>query len=316
MLKHLLPLLLPLSSILSASEFKVGKIAFSLDDKPFQIRSGEIHYSRVPRAEWRSRIQMAKSMGLNTISTYVFWNYHETQAGKFDFKGEKDVMDFVRLCGAEEMKVIVRPGPYVCAEWDLGGLPAWLLKEPGIKLRSSDGRFLEPARNWMRRMGSMLKPLAVSRGGPVIMVQLENEFGSFGVPDSGYLTPFTHLARAPLRTTSAPPMCFRIRRANACSSREPPSRCSPMDRPSISTDSRIRSPGRKLFSGIARTRISPCLKPGASHFMPKNPSVFPRMSICSARSAPKTASMARLSSSRASPLSPGKNTFHSPGPLS
>lgn len=187
MLKHLLPLLLPLSSLLPAAEFKVGKSAFSLDDKPFQIRSGEIHYSRVPRAEWRSRIQMAKSMGLNTISTYVFWNYHETQAGKFDFKGEKDVMEFVRLCGAEDMKVIVRPGPYVCAEWDLGGLPAWLLKEPGIKVRSSDGRFLEPARNWMRRMGSMLKPLAVSRGGPVIMVQVENEFGSFGVPDSGYL---------------------------------------------------------------------------------------------------------------------------------
>jgi beta-galactosidase len=187
MLKRLLFLVLPLSTLLSAAEFKVEKGVFVLDGKPFQIRAGEIHYPRVPRAEWRNRIRMAKAMGLNTISTYVFWNYHEARRGEFDFSGEKDVMEFVKLCGAEGMKAILRPGPFVCAEWDLGGLPAWLLKEPGIKLRSSDGRFLEPAGNWMRHMGSMLKPLAVSRNGPVIMVQVENEFGNYGVADAGYL---------------------------------------------------------------------------------------------------------------------------------
>ena len=186
MLKRLLLLLLPLSSLLSAAEFKVEGNSFALEGKPFQIRSGEIHYSRVPRAEWRSRIQMAKAMGLNTVCTYVFWNYHEAKRGALDFTGEKDVAEFVHLCGEEGMKAIVRPGPYVCAEWDLGGLPAWLLAEPGIRLRSTDPRFLEPAKDWMKRMGSMLQPMSVTQGGPVLMVQIENEFGFFG-SDTAYL---------------------------------------------------------------------------------------------------------------------------------
>ena len=170
----------------ASADFRVEGKSFILDGKPFQIRSGEIHYSRVPRDEWRTRIQMAKAMGLNTVATYVFWNLHEAKRGEFDFGGEKDVAEFVRLCGAEGMKAIVRPGPYVCAEWDLGGLPAWLLAEPGIKLRSTDPKFMEPAKEWMRRTGAILQPLSVAQGGPVIMVQLENEYGFYG-SDAGYL---------------------------------------------------------------------------------------------------------------------------------
>jgi beta-galactosidase len=169
-----------------AATFEVGQKQFLLDGKPFQIRSGEIHYSRVPAAEWRNRIRMAKAMGLNTICTYVFWNYHETKRGEFDFDGEKDVAQFIRICGEEGMKAIVRPGPYVCAEWDLGGIPAWILAEKGVKLRTTDARYLNPAKEWLKRMAAMIEPLSVSRGGPVIMVQLENEYANFA-SDRAYL---------------------------------------------------------------------------------------------------------------------------------
>ena len=111
----------------SAADFKVEGTTFSLDGNPFQIRAGEMHYPRVPRKEWVDRIRMAKAMGLNTITTYVFWNLHEQKRGEHDFTGDKDLVAFVKLCGEEGMQAIVRPGLYVCAEWDLGGLPAWLL---------------------------------------------------------------------------------------------------------------------------------------------------------------------------------------------
>jgi beta-galactosidase len=169
-----------------AGTFEVGQKQFLLDGKPFQIRSGEIHYSRVPAAEWRNRIRMAKAMGLNTICTYVFWNYHEAKPGEFDFSGEKDVVQFIRICGEEGMKAIVRPGPYVCAEWDLGGIPAWILADKGVKLRTTDARYLNPAKEWLKRMAAMIEPLSVPRGGPVIMVQLENEYANLGA-DREYL---------------------------------------------------------------------------------------------------------------------------------
>lgn len=160
--------------------------SFLLDGKPFQIRSGELHYSRVPRAEWASRIELAKAMGLNTICTYVFWNYHETRRGEFDFEGEKDFMAFIKTCGELGMKAIVRPGPYVNAEWDLGGIPAWLLAEPGINMRTMDPRYLDPAKAWMTRMGGMLAPLSIANGGPLLMVQVENEYGHHG-EDTEYM---------------------------------------------------------------------------------------------------------------------------------
>jgi len=153
---------------------------FVLDGKPLQIISGEMHYERIPREYWRDRLKKARAMGLNAISTYVFWNAHEPKPGVYDFTGMLDVAAFVRTAQEEGLYVILRPGPYACAEWDLGGLPAWLLADPNIVLRSADDKFLGPAERWLNRLGRELAPLQVTRGGPIIAVQVENEYGSFG----------------------------------------------------------------------------------------------------------------------------------------
>jgi len=160
--------------------FTPGTNTFLLDGKPFQIRSGELHYQRIPREYWRQRLQAAKAMGLNTVATYMFWSAHEPQPGTFDFDGMNDVAAFVRLAQAEGLSVILRPGPYVCAEWDLGGLPWWLLKDPLIRLRSQDPAFLAPCRRYIQEVGRQLAALQVTRGGPILMVQVENEYGSYG----------------------------------------------------------------------------------------------------------------------------------------
>ena len=159
---------------------------FVLDGKPLQIISGELHYERIPREYWRDRLKKARALGLNTISTYVFWNVHEPQPGVYDFGGMHDVAAFVRMAQEEGLYVILRPGPYSCAEWDLGGFPAWLLADPEMVLRSSDEKFLAPAERWLKRLGAELAPLQVTRGGPIIAVQVENEYGSFG-DDKNYL---------------------------------------------------------------------------------------------------------------------------------
>jgi beta-galactosidase len=159
---------------------------FRLDDRPFQIISGEMHYPRIPRAYWRDRLRKARAMGLNTISTYVFWNLHEPEPGVYDFRGQHDVAAFVRLAQTEGLYVILRPGPYVCAEWELGGYPAWLLADPLVTLRSLDPRFTGPAGRWLDRLGRELAPLLSTRGGPIIAVQVENEYGSFD-HDTAYL---------------------------------------------------------------------------------------------------------------------------------
>jgi beta-galactosidase len=153
---------------------------FVLDGKPLQIISGELHYERIPREYWRDRLKKARAMGLNTISTYVFWNVHEPQPGVYDFTGGRDVAAFVRIAQEEGLYVILRPGPYSCAEWDLGGFPAWLLADPSIVLRSTDEKFLAPAERWLQRLGRELAPLQITRGGPILAVQVENEYGSFG----------------------------------------------------------------------------------------------------------------------------------------
>jgi beta-galactosidase len=159
---------------------------FLLDGKPFQVISGEMHYPRIPREYWRARLKMARAMGLNTISTYVFWNMHEPKPGTYDFGGQLDVAEFIREAQAEGLHVILRPGPYVCAEWDLGGLPAWLLADPQIVLRSDDPKFIEPVGRWLKRLGQELAPLQATRGGPIFAVQVENEYGSFD-SDQAYM---------------------------------------------------------------------------------------------------------------------------------
>ncbi|RJQ65254.1 MAG: beta-galactosidase [Stygiobacter sp.] len=154
---------------------------FLLDGKPFQMISGEIHPARVPKEYWRHRIQMAKAMGCNTIAAYIFWNYHESSPGKFDFKSEnRDIAQFVKIAQEEGMWVLFRPGPYVCAEWDFGGLPPYLLKIPDIKVRCMDERYMKAVERYLKEMAKLIKPLLVTNGGPILMVQIENEYGSFG----------------------------------------------------------------------------------------------------------------------------------------
>ncbi|MCF0219993.1 MAG: beta-galactosidase [Muribaculaceae bacterium] len=159
--------------------FEVGNKTFLLDGTPFVVKAAELHYPRIPREYWEHRIQMCKALGMNTICIYIFWNAHEPQEGAFDFSGNNDVAEFVRLAQKNGMYVIVRPGPYVCAEWDMGGLPWWLLKKDDIKLRSLDPQFMEPVKRFEAKVAEQLVPLTVENGGPIIMLQVENEFGAY-----------------------------------------------------------------------------------------------------------------------------------------
>jgi beta-galactosidase len=165
---------------------------FELDGKPFQIISGAIHSARVPRAYWRDRLRKARAMGLNTVETYVFWNVYETAPGTFDFSGQNDIAEFIREAQQEGLYVILRPGPYACAEWDFGGYPAWLLREPGMEVRTSNRAFMAASSRWLHRLGQELAPLQSANGGPIIAVQVENEYGSFG-SDHNYMEQIHHL---------------------------------------------------------------------------------------------------------------------------
>jgi beta-galactosidase len=160
--------------------FVVSGKRFLFDGKPYQIISGEMHYPRVPRAYWRDRFRMARAMGLNTITTYVFWNVHEPRPGVYDFSGQYDVAEYVREAQLEGLNVILRPGPYVCAEWELGGYPSWLLKDKNLVLRGDDPKYTAAVERWFTRLGKEITPLLLRNGGPIIAVQVENEYGSFG----------------------------------------------------------------------------------------------------------------------------------------
>lgn len=176
----------------SLHSFKVADGQFRLDGQPFQIISGEMHYARIPREYWRSRLKMARAMGLNTITTYVFWNVHEAKPGVYDFSGNADIAEFLREAQQEGLYVILRPGPYACAEWEFGGYPAWLLKDPEMKVRSRDPKFLAAARSWLLRLGKEAAPLQIGNGGPIIAVQVENEYGSYG-DDHEYMEDIHHI---------------------------------------------------------------------------------------------------------------------------
>lgn len=166
--------------------FTLGDSAFLLDGKPFQMISGEMHYPRVPREAWRQRMRMARAMGLNTIGTYVFWNLHEPEKGKFDFTGNNDIAAFVKTAQEEGLWVILRPSPYVCAEWEFGGYPYWLQNEKGLIVRSKEVQYLKEYRDYILQVGKQLAPLQVNHGGNILMVQIENEYGSYG-NDKEYL---------------------------------------------------------------------------------------------------------------------------------
>ncbi len=170
-----------------ADTFGFRGTEFILNGRPFQMIAGELHFQRIPREYWRHRLLMARAMGLNTVCTYVFWNALEPEPGRFDFSGRNDLAAFIREAKAAGLWVVVRPGPYACAEWDFGGLPIWLLAIPDIKLRCRDERYLEACGRYIRRLAGELRGLQIGHGGPVLMVQLENEYGSYG-NDRDYMT--------------------------------------------------------------------------------------------------------------------------------
>ena len=164
----------------SSHSFTIANGQFQLDGHPYQILSGEMHYPRVPRAYWRDRFRMARAMGLNTITTYVFWNLHEPRPGVYDFSGQNDLAEYIREAQQEGLNIILRPGPYVCAEWELGGYPSWLLKDRSLTLRSTDPKYIAAMNTWFARLAREVSPLLIRNGGPIIAIQVENEYGSFG----------------------------------------------------------------------------------------------------------------------------------------
>lgn len=166
--------------------FVLGEKDFLMDGKPLVLRVAEMHFARVPCEYWRHRLQEIKAMGMNAVCAYLFWNYHEFEKGKYDWSGQADAAEFCRIAQEEGLWVILRPGPYVCAEWDGGGLPWWLLKNDKIQLRTQDPDFMKEATAWYREVGRVLGPLQVTHGGPILMAQVENEYGSYG-KDADYM---------------------------------------------------------------------------------------------------------------------------------
>lgn len=169
-----------------AHTFSIGENDFLLDGKRLQIRCGEMHFARVPREYWQHRLKMCKAMGLNAVCAYLFWNAHEFEQGKYNWSGQADAAEFCKMAQAEGLWVILRPGPYACAEWDGGGLPWWLLKNNDIQLRTSDPAYVNAARTWLKEVGRVLGPQQITHGGSILMVQVENEYGSYG-KDASYM---------------------------------------------------------------------------------------------------------------------------------
>ena len=183
--------------------FTVGDKTFLLNGQPFVVKAAEVHYPRIPRPYWEHRIQMCKALGMNAVCIYIFWNIHEQREGQFDFTGNNDVAAFCKLAQKNGMYVIVRPGPYVCAEWEMGGLPWWLLKKKDIRLRERDPYFMERVKIFEEKVGEQLAPLTIHNGGPIIMVQVENEYGSYG-EDKPYVSEIRDMLREIYRPTPQP----------------------------------------------------------------------------------------------------------------
>ena len=196
-------LFLSVSMCVSAGDFTVGNKTFLLNGQPFIVKAAEVHYPRIPRPYWEHRIQLCKALGMNTLCIYVFWNIHEQREGEFDFTGNNDIAAFCRLAQKHGMYVIVRPGPYVCAEWEMGGLPWWLLKKKDIRLRELDPYFMERVKIFEEKVGEQLAPLTIQNGGPIIMVQVENEYGSYG-ENKPYITAIRNIIKSTFPLGSGP----------------------------------------------------------------------------------------------------------------
>ena len=170
----------PVEAMKAVGSFDAGNGTFMLNGKPFVVKAAELHYPRIPKEYWDQRIKLCKALGMNTVCLYVFWNAHESRPDEFDFTGQNDLAQFVRLCRENGMYVILRPGPYVCAEWEMGGLPWWLLKKKDIRLREPDEYFMERVDKFQKAVADQVGDLTIANGGPIIMVQVENEYGSYG----------------------------------------------------------------------------------------------------------------------------------------
>lgn len=185
------------ASCLAARENSVsGKRSFTIDYKnncflkdgePFQYISGSIHYSRIPRYYWKDRLVKMYMTGLNAIQVYVPWNFHEETQGVYNFKGDRDLDHFLDLANQTGLLVILRPGPYICAEWEMGGLPAWLLQKPNIVLRSADTDYIQAVSDWLAVLLTKIRPWLYINGGNIITVQVENEYGSYFACDHNYM---------------------------------------------------------------------------------------------------------------------------------
>ena len=177
----LLAILLAVPSSAKAKHtFEIKGGNFVYDGKAIQIHSGEMHYSRVPAPYWHHRLKMMKAMGLNAVATYVFWNNHEVAPGKWDWTtGSRNIRAFLKAASDEGMMVILRPGPYACGEWEFGGYPWWLQKVKGMEIRTYNQPFLDSCRVYIKELAAQVADYQITKGGPIVMVQAENEFGSY-----------------------------------------------------------------------------------------------------------------------------------------
>lgn len=167
---------------------------FLKDGQPFRYISGSMHYFRIPHQYWRDRLRKLRSMGANAIETYVEWSLHEPEPGQFMFEDDSDVIRFIKIAQEEDLLVILRPGPYICAERNFGGLPYWLLRlNPKMKLRTSSRDYMYWVNKWLTRLLTMIKPLLYSNGGPIILVQIENEYGSYKACDPVYTSQLVNI---------------------------------------------------------------------------------------------------------------------------
>lgn len=167
---------------------------FYMDGKPFYILSGAMHYFRIPREYWRDRLLKLKECGFNTVETYTCWNLHEPEEGRFDFSGGLDIEEYIKTAAELGLYVILRPGPYICAEWEFGGLPAWILRHKNMRLRCNDSEFLSLVERYYTELLSRVRPHLAANGGNIIMLQVENEYGSYG-DDKEYLRAVAEIYR-------------------------------------------------------------------------------------------------------------------------
>lgn len=174
--------------------FEVNENEFFLDGKPFKIYSGAVHYFRVVPEYWEDRLKKLKAAGFNTVETYTCWNIHEPTENVYDFEGQADVAKFIEIAKNCGLYVIIRPGPYICAEWDFGALPAWLLKDKNLRLRCDEPLYTEKVERYLKKLYSVLKPHLITNGGNIIAMQIENEYGSYG-NDKKYLARLERLAK-------------------------------------------------------------------------------------------------------------------------